>query len=234
MHKIVQAARETGYLKDFPPVLDEAEAARIAARQVLYLFTGSQGEPRAALARIAEGNHPNVQLGKGDAVIFSSRIIPGNEIAHLRAAQQARRAGGGGAHRAGSFRPCLRPSGARGTGTDVSLDAAPHRRAGAWRTAPHGRTCAPGQIAAGARGAGARQWPALPPGARARRTDRRSALGPHPSGWRGAGGGRRGAGQEPPRHGLCRADRHYPGAGRQGPRRRRAGNPDGRHSRAGA
>ena len=80
MHKIVQAARDTGYLKDFPATLDAAEAAELPARKVLYLCTGSQGEPRAALARIAEGNHPHVALGKGDAVIFSSRIIPGNEI----------------------------------------------------------------------------------------------------------------------------------------------------------
>jgi len=48
---------------------------------VLYLCTGSQGEPRAALARIADNNHPNVSLGKGDAVIFSSRVIPGNDLA---------------------------------------------------------------------------------------------------------------------------------------------------------
>src|SRR5205823_4111614 len=48
--------------------------------RVLYLCTGSQGEPRAALARIADNNHPNVSLGQGDAVIFSSRVIPGNEI----------------------------------------------------------------------------------------------------------------------------------------------------------
>ena len=80
MHKLVQAARDTGYLKDFPPVLDADEAANLPARQVLYLVTGSQGEPRAALSRIAEGNHPSVHLGKGDAVIFSSRIIPGNEL----------------------------------------------------------------------------------------------------------------------------------------------------------
>jgi ribonuclease J len=80
MHKIVQAARDTGYLKDFPPVLDEADAADLPRGKVLYLCTGSQGEPRAALARIADDNHPNVHLGKGDAVIFSSRIIPGNEI----------------------------------------------------------------------------------------------------------------------------------------------------------
>ncbi len=69
------------YLKGFPAILDEAEAAQLPPNRVLYLCTGSQGEPRAALARIAEGNHPNVSLGKGDAVIFSSRVIPGNDIA---------------------------------------------------------------------------------------------------------------------------------------------------------
>jgi ribonuclease J len=81
MHKIVQAARSTGYLKDFPAVLDAAEASELPAGKVLYLVTGSQGEPRAALSRIAQGNHPDVQLGKGDAVIFSSRVIPGNDLA---------------------------------------------------------------------------------------------------------------------------------------------------------
>ena len=81
MHKIVAAARDSGYLGDFPATLDAAEAADLPAGQVLYLVTGSQGEPRAALSRIAEGNHPDVQLGKGDAVIFSSRVIPGNDLA---------------------------------------------------------------------------------------------------------------------------------------------------------
>jgi ribonuclease J len=80
MHKIVAAARETGYLTDFPQTLDAREAAELPASRVLYLATGSQGEPRAALSRIAEGNHPDVKLGKGDAVIFSSRVIPGNEL----------------------------------------------------------------------------------------------------------------------------------------------------------
>ena len=80
MHRIVNAARETGYLKDFPATLDEEEAAQLPPSRVLYLCTGSQGEPRAALARIASGDHPNVSLGPGDSVIFSSRIIPGNEL----------------------------------------------------------------------------------------------------------------------------------------------------------
>ncbi len=81
MHKMVGAARETGYLGDFPQTIDEHEAAQLPPRRVLYLMTGSQGEPRAALPRIAAGEHPSVSLGKGDAVIFSSRIIPGNELA---------------------------------------------------------------------------------------------------------------------------------------------------------
>jgi ribonuclease J len=81
MQKMVQAARDTGYLKDFPPVLDETEAADLPPHKVLYLCTGSQGEPRAALARIADDSHPNVHLGEGDTVVFSSRVIPGNELA---------------------------------------------------------------------------------------------------------------------------------------------------------
>jgi len=80
MQKMVSAARETGYLKDFPTILDESEVADMPAHKVLYLCTGSQGEPRAALARIANNKHPHVQLSEGDAVIFSSRVIPGNEL----------------------------------------------------------------------------------------------------------------------------------------------------------
>jgi ribonuclease J len=80
MHRIVNAARDTGYLKDFPRVLNEEEAAQLPSNRILYLCTGSQGEPRAALSRIAAGDHPTVSLGPGDSVIFSSRIIPGNEL----------------------------------------------------------------------------------------------------------------------------------------------------------
>jgi ribonuclease J len=81
MHRITGAARETGYLKHFPSLIDEYEAEQLPPNRVLYLCTGSQGEPRAALARIARGDHPAVSLGEGDAVIFSSRIIPGNDVA---------------------------------------------------------------------------------------------------------------------------------------------------------
>jgi len=84
MHKVVGAAREAGYLKDFPPVLREEEAAALHPDNVLYICTGSQGEARAALSRIAYGDHPRIVLGSGDTVIFSSRIIPGNERSIFR------------------------------------------------------------------------------------------------------------------------------------------------------
>jgi ribonuclease J len=81
MRTMVEAARETGYLADFPFAWPEEDSPRLPPERVLYLCTGSQGEPRAALARIAAGDHPYVSLGDGDSVIFSSRIIPGNELA---------------------------------------------------------------------------------------------------------------------------------------------------------
>lgn len=80
MHRIVGAARSIGLLADMHFV-DEEEAGYLPDQALLYLCTGSQGEPRAALARIAAGNHPHVKLGPGDSVLFSSRVIPGNEVA---------------------------------------------------------------------------------------------------------------------------------------------------------
>jgi|SRR5215471_5857437 len=81
MRRMVEAAQDCGYLRNFPRVWSEEDAVRLPSERVLYLCTGSQGEPRAALARIAAGEHPYVSLGEGDSVIFSSRIIPGNELA---------------------------------------------------------------------------------------------------------------------------------------------------------
>lgn len=77
--RIEKAARDLGYLKDIAPFLTDHDAAYLPASNVLYLCTGSQGEARAALARIAGNDHPHVRLGRGDVVIFSSRVIPGNE-----------------------------------------------------------------------------------------------------------------------------------------------------------
>lgn len=80
MHRMAAAAKSVGLLSDFLPFLSEAEANAMPDAEVLYLCTGSQGEPRAALARIAEGKHPQVKLGEGASCVFSSRVIPGNEI----------------------------------------------------------------------------------------------------------------------------------------------------------
>ncbi|HEX3416511.1 MAG TPA: ribonuclease J [Stellaceae bacterium] len=77
--RIDKAARENGYLTDLPRFLTEDEAGYIPRDRIVMICTGSQGEPRAALSRIARDDHPHVVLETGDVAIFSSRIIPGNE-----------------------------------------------------------------------------------------------------------------------------------------------------------
>lgn len=79
MRRMVEAAREVGYLKNTPPIRDEREAEQLPRDRVLYLCTGSQGEARSALVRIAGGQHQRVRLEPGDTAIFSAKIIPGNE-----------------------------------------------------------------------------------------------------------------------------------------------------------
>jgi ribonuclease J len=81
MDRVVQVARETGYLDGVPPFRSAETYGYLPPDKVVALCTGSQGEPRAALARIAEDQHPDVTLSKGDRVIFSARSIPGNEKA---------------------------------------------------------------------------------------------------------------------------------------------------------
>ncbi len=78
--RITEAARATGYLADIAPFISEQDAAALPRDKVLLISTGSQGEPRAALPRIARDDHPHIKLVEGDVVIFSSRIIPGNEV----------------------------------------------------------------------------------------------------------------------------------------------------------
>jgi ribonuclease J len=80
LDRILRVAQTTGYLLDFPPPISFDEAMRLPRSEVLIIATGGQGEPRAALGRIASGTH-ELKLGEGDTVIFSSRIIPGNEVA---------------------------------------------------------------------------------------------------------------------------------------------------------
>ena len=79
MHKVTNAAKVAGLLKGVQDFVDEEEAGFFPPDNILYLCTGSQGESRAALGRIARGDHRHVSLGQGDTVIFSSRTIPGNE-----------------------------------------------------------------------------------------------------------------------------------------------------------
>jgi ribonuclease J len=80
LDRILRVAQSTGYLKDFPAAVSFDEAMRLPRNEVLIIATGGQGEPRAALGRVAFGNH-ELKLERDDTVIFSSRIIPGNEIA---------------------------------------------------------------------------------------------------------------------------------------------------------
>src|SRR5580692_3567771 len=75
------AARECGYFAGMPPFLGEDDVDDVPDDNLLILITGSQGEPRSALARVAMDTHPRVALGEGDTVVFSSRMIPGNERA---------------------------------------------------------------------------------------------------------------------------------------------------------
>jgi ribonuclease J len=81
MVRIAGCARAVGLIDPRTVFVDPAQAGYLPADKVLYLCTGSQGEPRAALSQIAEGRHPHVTLNEGDAVLFSSREIPGNERA---------------------------------------------------------------------------------------------------------------------------------------------------------
>ena len=79
MHRIYKAARQCGYLKNVIDPIDSREAKKISREKIVYLCTGSQGEPMGAMMRIAHYVHPDVFIEKDDTVIFSSKIIPGNE-----------------------------------------------------------------------------------------------------------------------------------------------------------
>jgi ribonuclease J len=84
MERVVQVARETGYLDGVQDFRSVESYDYLPPEKVVALCTGSQGEPRAALARIAEEEHPDIALSRGDRVIFSARPIPGNEKAIAR------------------------------------------------------------------------------------------------------------------------------------------------------
>ena len=79
MHRIYKAAKQCGYLKDVIKPIDPRDAKKISREKIVYLCTGSQGEPMGAMMRISNYVHPDVFIEKDDTVIFSSKIIPGNE-----------------------------------------------------------------------------------------------------------------------------------------------------------
>ncbi|MCB2081352.1 MAG: ribonuclease J, partial [Rickettsiales bacterium] len=83
--RVYAAARENGYLTDLEPFLDDRQAVKVPRHKQLVISTGCQGEEQAATAKLAYGKHPGLRLNKGDTVIFSSKVIPGNEkkIIHL-------------------------------------------------------------------------------------------------------------------------------------------------------
>jgi ribonuclease J len=81
LQRMVEAAQECGYLLDFPACVPEQQAGYLPRGKVLLICTGSQGEPRATMAKLANGDHRDLVLEEGDTAIFSSRIIPGNEHA---------------------------------------------------------------------------------------------------------------------------------------------------------
>jgi ribonuclease J len=79
LQRMVDAARECGYLLDFPACVEERQAGYLPRDKALFICTGSQGEPRATMAKLATNDHRDLVLEEGDAAIFSSRVIPGNE-----------------------------------------------------------------------------------------------------------------------------------------------------------
>ena len=89
MRRMVDAAREVGYLQDIPPIRDEREADLLPRQKVLYLCTGSQGEARSALTRIAAGQHPRVRLEPGDTVHLQRQDHPRQRAHPLQPAQPA-------------------------------------------------------------------------------------------------------------------------------------------------
>ena len=91
LERVIAAGRATGYLDDWPETVPIEDAGHLPRRELLILCTGAQGEPRAALSRMARGEHAHLALEAGDVVIFSAKIIPGNELAVARVANQLAR-----------------------------------------------------------------------------------------------------------------------------------------------
>jgi ribonuclease J len=208
MHRMAAAARSVGFLADIQPLIDESQAKSVPADKLLLLCTGSQGEPRAALSRIAEGTHPHINLGRGDCVVFSSRVIPGNEIGIRNLPLHRPRP---------SRHPRVRPPVPRRAGGHVSLGPAADRGADPRRAPTPSGALRPGAGSAGSPGHRPAQRRHGAAGARAGRGDRRDGVGPALSGWRHPDPGkRRRPARAPPRRAQWRAA-CGPGPGSQGP-----------------
>jgi ribonuclease J len=93
LERMIQVARESGYLAELPDPLPLDQAATARPESLLIVSTGTQGEPQAALARMADGTHPFIRLDRGDLVVYSSRSIPGNELAIARVQNELAAAG---------------------------------------------------------------------------------------------------------------------------------------------
>ena len=147
MERVTAVARECGYLDGIPEFLSQDAFPHLPRDKVVLLATGSQGEGRAAIARMSEGNHPVVTLNPGDQVIFSSRTIPGNEREVGRIINNLIRLGRRGHYRSHRACPRLRPSAPRRGGAALWLDQTRNRDPGAWRGYPSRRTRGFRQIA---------------------------------------------------------------------------------------
>ncbi|MCZ6886592.1 MAG: ribonuclease J [Rickettsia endosymbiont of Ixodes persulcatus] len=79
LHRMMLAVQESGYFKDITPLISERDVSRFSREELLVIATGCQGEPMAATAKLASNSHPSIKLAPKDTMIFSSKIIPGNE-----------------------------------------------------------------------------------------------------------------------------------------------------------
>ena len=79
LFRMTEAARQCGYMKNVPEPIGDKEAAGLPRHKVVIICTGGQGEARAALSKLTQGAHPTLRIAAGDTVIFSTRVIPGNE-----------------------------------------------------------------------------------------------------------------------------------------------------------
>ena len=122
---MVSAARASGYWSGMPKFIDTFDLGYFPRHNFLAIATGSQGEPRAALHRLARDTHPDLTLEAGDTVVFSSRVIPGNEkpVENLVKLLEQRGIKVIAAERHPPADSRLRPPGARGARSDVPLGA---------------------------------------------------------------------------------------------------------------